>query len=330
MGKCAVSWCCRPRLARGYCSTHYARMRRTGDPLNGETEETKNKGTKWTEEEKNEVLNFIKGLNGEPYSLNDLAKRVGRPRASVGGFISKSGLGDYKRKGAGRYRNKNGKAVKPPRFLGDAMALRAHQSAVKKNSLAENGHPRGMAGKKHSEATKKVISETSKSQWENKTKEQIITQGEKAVATKIAKYGTAAPAFKGGENMYTRAKGGRRQDLGDMYFRSRWEANYARYLNFLVKHKEISRWEYEPDTYWFDKIKRGVRSYTPDFKVFSKEGRFEYHEVKGWMDDKSKTKLKRMLKYYPEHKIIIIGPKEYYSIAKIKRMIDNWEECGRC
>ncbi len=58
---------------------------------------------------------------------------------------------------------------------------------------------------------------------------------------------------------------GRAPDLGDTYFRSRWERNWARYLNFLVQHGEITGWEYEPKTFWFHKIKRGTRSYKPDF-----------------------------------------------------------------
>lgn len=43
-----------------------------------------------------------------------------------------------------------------------------------------------------------------------------------------------------------RSKGGIRPDLG-RYFRSAWEANIARYLNFLQKHGEIESWEYESE-----------------------------------------------------------------------------------
>ena len=59
---------------------------------------------------------------------------------------------------------------------------------------------------------------------------------------------------------------------------------------------EILKWEYEPETFWFEKIKRGVRTYTPDFKVTEKDGSIIFHEVKGYMDARSKTKLKRMKK----------------------------------
>ncbi len=104
---------------------------------------------------------------------------------------------------------------------------------------------------------------------------------------------------------------------GTMYFRSKWEANYALYLDFLVKIKKIKEWQYEPDVFVFEKINFGTRSYRPDFKIFNYDKSFEYHEVKGYMDSKSKTKLRRMAKYYPEVKIILID-REYYEQLKRK------------
>jgi len=103
---------------------------------------------------------------------------------------------------------------------------------------------------------------------------------------------------------------------GTMYFRSRWEANYALYLDFLIKLGEIEKWDYEVDVFVFEQIQFGTRSYRPDFKVFTKDGNFEYHEVKGYMDSKSKTKLKRMAKYHPDVKIILIDAKYYNDIKK--------------
>lgn len=123
-----------------------------------------------------------------------------------------------------------------------------------------------------------------------------------------------------------RSNGGKRADLNGRYFRSSWEANYARYLNWLVSIGTIARWEYEVDTFEFKTIKRGTRFYTPDFKVHHHDGTTEYHEVKGWMDRKSATKLKRMAKYYPGVKIIVIDKKQYRAIAaKISTTVPNWE-----
>lgn len=111
---------------------------------------------------------------------------------------------------------------------------------------------------------------------------------------------------------------------GTQYFRSKWEANYALYLDFLVQNKEIKDWSYEEDTFIFHQIQLGTRSYRPDFKVFNHDNSFEYHEVKGYMDSKSKTKLKRMIKYYPEIKIILIDREPYYDILKKLKGIINF------
>ncbi|RLD18718.1 MAG: hypothetical protein DRI69_09825 [Bacteroidetes bacterium] len=126
---------------------------------------------------------------------------------------------------------------------------------------------------------------------------------------------------------YGHVKQGRRADLGDTFFRSGWEANFARYLNFLQDAGDIHHWEYEPETFWFEAIKRGVRSYKPDFKVWDTEDSDPYfYEVKGWMDARSKTKLKRMAKYHPEVKVILFGRKEYNSLKKsLSSIIPNWE-----
>ena len=141
----------------------------------------------------------------------------------------------------------------------------------------------------------------------------------------MAKYGTYAPSFRNTTNAYSRAKGGKREDLGGMYFRSRWEANYARYLNWLKEQGEIKNWEYEPETFVFHGATRGALSYTPDFVITEKDGAVVYHEVKGWMDSKSKTKLKRMEKFYPEIKITVIDEPAYNAIKKFSALIPEWE-----
>ena len=123
-----------------------------------------------------------------------------------------------------------------------------------------------------------------------------------------------------------RSKIGKREDLDNQFFRSSWEANYARYLNWLLSIDEIQSWDYEPDTFEFHEIKRGTRFYTPDFKVTENNGQVIYHEVKGWMDPKSKTKLKRMAKYYPDVKLILIDKDAYYALARdVSSFIPNWE-----
>jgi len=116
-----------------------------------------------------------------------------------------------------------------------------------------------------------------------------------------------------------RGRGGRRADLGDRYFRSRYEANYARYLNWAK-----IPWEYENKTFWFEGIQKGNRSYTPDFWLPSKN---VYNEVKGWMDPASKTKLDRMKRYFPEIKVIVIGADWFREAERqhLCSMIPGWE-----
>lgn len=123
--------------------------------------------------------------------------------------------------------------------------------------------------------------------------------------------------------------GGRRADLGDQYFRSLWEANWARYLTFLCNLKAIHSWRYEPRTFEFP-VKRGTRFYTPDFEVVENDGEIAYEEVKGYMDSKSATQLKRMAQYYPNVRIRIIDQKCYRSIARqMRRSIPGWETTTR-
>lgn len=123
-----------------------------------------------------------------------------------------------------------------------------------------------------------------------------------------------------------RGKGGFREDLG-IYLRSTWEANYARYLDFLLKAGEIRSWEYEAETFEFNGIKRGNRFYTPDFKVINRDGSTEYHEVKGWMDPRSATKLKRMAHFYPEIKIVLVDQKQMLSIHRTAgNLMPKWEK----
>lgn len=90
------------------------------------------------------------------------------------------------------------------------------------------------------------------------------------------------------------------------YLKSSWELKYAEYLDSQLVDGKIAKWEYEPDVFWFERIKRGVRSYTPDFKVEYLDGKVKYHEVKGYLDSKSKTKLNRMRIYHPDVDMVLV------------------------
>ncbi|WP_353540374.1 hypothetical protein [Deinococcus xinjiangensis] len=109
------------------------------------------------------------------------------------------------------------------------------------------------------------------------------------------------------------------------YFRSKWEANYAHYLEWRCLRGEILKWEYEVDLFVFHEVQSGNRVYKPDFKVWTSETEFYYDEVKGWNDPGSKTRLRRMAKYYPEVTVNLIDGPVYHEIKnKLGHVIPGW------
>ena len=221
---------------------------------------------------------------------------------------------------------------------------RRENTMVGKNPNSRNGwkkgenHP-GMIGKNHSQKTKIKMSETqfnnpirywlgkkrpdmskwSKEMWKNPN--HIVNS--KDYRQKISdRMSTTAYKLLNGDRLYNSRGNCGWYKIGNKehFFRSSWEVNYARYLEWLFSNNEILKWEYEPETFWFKDIMRGARSYKPDFKIYNNNGTFEYHEVKGWMDPGSKTKIKRMAKYYPSAKLIIIDDSSYKNIKKFERM----------
>lgn len=110
------------------------------------------------------------------------------------------------------------------------------------------------------------------------------------------------------------------------YWRSKWERQYAKYLQWSKRRGDIKDWDFECETFWFLEIKRGTRSYLPDFMVTLNDGTIEYHEVKGYMDPKSKTKIKRMAKYYPEITLKIIDAKWFKANKNLALIIKGWND----
>lgn len=259
----------------------------------------------WTDEEVAVLRDWYTEHKGKAMDLDALAEKLGRPRTSVCKKAGDLGLTNNKRP--------------------MSEDQRATMSVTQKRWLQENEHPRGFGGHKHGEESRRKMSAASLAHQAIVTPEEIRARVDKAIRTKIERYGTGGGARTSG-NPFSRTKSGKRPDLNDQFFRSRWEANYARFLNFLIRQGKIDRWEYEPDTFVFHGMVRGAISYTPDFKVFALDGSYEYHEVKGWMDGPSKTRLKRMAKFYPDEKVVVIGQKEYTQLERtIAGAIPNWE-----
>ena len=112
----------------------------------------------------------------------------------------------------------------------------------------------------------------------------------------------------------------------EIYFRSRWEYNYALYLEYIKTKGLIKEWEYESTRFVFEKIKRGTTSYLPDFTVTRNDNTQYYIEIKGWMYASGATKLKRMAKYYPDVELFLID-KDKYKIfqQKWQHKLNDWE-----
>ena len=154
------------------------------------------------------------------------------------------------------------------------------------------------------------------------TKRRAIAR--KAAETRVEKYGTGNPNTLNVTNAYSRAKRGFREDIG-MYVRSSWEANYARYLGLLMAQGKVMAWEYEPKTFRFEGVKRGPYTYCPDFHVMYADGHWEWHEVKGYFDPKSRSKVKRFKKFFPGEVFVLIDAKAYKAISEWSAMIPGWE-----
>ena len=110
------------------------------------------------------------------------------------------------------------------------------------------------------------------------------------------------------------------------YYRSKMELNFAYYLEWLKSRGLIKDWQHESETFWFLSIKRGVRSYLPDFKVTNNDDSIVYKEVKGYMDSRSLVKIKRFNKFYPQFTLEVIRTKHMNAIDRqVGAMIPGWE-----
>ena len=250
--------------------------------------------TQWTTAETSLLRQYyqVAGKTGL-INLIKLAEILGRDKANVCRKAVELGLE------TSMYR-KGVKQPKQARFPGLDLSI----------YRTNNPHPKGMLGKHHSEEAKKRIGAASliSESWKNRPP---MTQERRQQVS------LQSIALNKSGNGYSRTKKGW-EVIGEKryFFKSAWEVNYANYLEFLKKAHHIADWLYEPETFWFEKIRRGVRSYTPDFKVTYPDGTIEYHEVKGWMDAKSKTKLARMKTYHKSIKMVLVDEEQYRALKR--------------
>lgn len=226
----------------------------------------------------------------------------------------------------GRKRPEHSKWLKEHRDLYNPSTIFNQETRNKISIGVKNAHKKGKYrhvvknGRVASAETKSKMSLSIKAKWADPTSKFNSREFRQKKSDIMKVLSQNRPAF----TMYSRAKMGWEEINGHKYFfRSSWEKIYAEYLQFLKDRKEIVEWLYEPQVFWFEKIKRGVRSYKPDFKVINNNGTEEFHEVKGYMDNKSKTKIKRMAIYYPKVKLIVIDKYAFKEIQKWEKLFNK-------
>lgn len=90
------------------------------------------------------------------------------------------------------------------------------------------------------------------------------------------------------------------------YFRSKLEQRWAEYLEFLKRTGAIYDWAYESTKFEFEKVRSGTPFYTPDFEVWDDENTRCFHETKGHLEQKDLTKFRRLQKYHPDVRLVLV------------------------
>jgi len=265
----------------------------------------------WTETDLEVLELYYAASDPSTFSLRDAAKVLGRTEAAIALKASKMGYTMPRGKRVFSSAHKENIAVaQTERMKNPVEREKLRQHAIQGH--AKYGHPRGMLGKHHGQAAKDAISAY------HTGKKIPRERVEKAMRTKAAN-GTLFPPRLG-----CSWKAGWVEIGGQKFYaRSRWEANYGRYLEWLKTQGQIKAWRHEPTTFWFPNIKRGCVSYLPDFEVTANG--IEFHEVKGWMDSRSKTKIRRMAKYHPQVVLKVIDGPKYKALAKqVSGIVPDW------
>ncbi len=113
---------------------------------------------------------------------------------------------------------------------------------------------------------------------------------------------------------------------GELYTRSRAEANWARWLQFHRDRGDVREWWYEPMIFEFEPIRHGTTRYTPDFLVLHPDRSHHWEELKGWKKPTGETALKRMALYHPEVELRVISWEQFRAIERqVSGFVPGWE-----
>lgn len=267
----------------------------------------------FTNEEKKQIEDFYK-KNLDIIDLECFANKLGRGKTSISRYARKMGLTTYGRHFSQKSKEKLKSSLEKYRKTDGYLHHVKNEQKELLTYYARNQHPHGMLGKHHSKETCEQLSKSHFELSANMSKEEKHIIAMKAVETKRKNGGFCTTS-----NAYSRCKGGIRDDL-NQYFRSAWEANVARVLNYLN-----IEWKYEYKRFNFENEIEGVLSYQPDFYLPTIN---KWIEVKGWMDEKSKKRLDLFKKYYPKENenLYLVDASVYKEIEqKYSSLIKNWE-----
>lgn len=253
-------------------------------------------------------LGKIRALYGSGFKKGDgklqsLCEELGFTKSKVCGQAKKMGL-------TNRHRNGDDS-------IGTVISARM------KSHWSANDHPRGALGLKHSDSAKSAVSEAHKKRFDGMSATERTAHSDKGMKTKIERYGrVGATTPRGKWKAEWVELGGKR-----LFSRSRWESNYARYLEFLKVRGDIVDWHHEPKVFIFEGVPDAPKNYLPDFSVEHHGGQLEYHEVKGWMCPRSVKTIERMATFHPEITLEVFDGKWFLqNSALFSEIIPGWEK----
>lgn len=231
-------------------------------------------------------------------------------------------LADHSKRLTGRKRPEQAAVINALRETGVLVTTedgkRRIAEAARKR-FAEGGHPRGALGHKHTAEASAVMSAKGRARAAAMQPDERRRLTERQVQGKRDK-GIPIASPRGSWKAAWRDVGAQR-----CYFRSRWEANYARHLEALREAGHVIAWEHEPRAFAFAGLESGPVSYLPDFRVVLASGQTEWHEVKGWMDDRSRQAIALMAQQYPAERLVVIDGKQYRQIEAASKHLPGWE-----
>lgn len=249
-----------------------------------------NKINYWTEKDDVILLENYAKFKAENM-LSELAKSLGRTKSFICKKAKKLGLTDKNRKNV-------------------SDKVREKLSISTKKWISEKGHPKGYLGHEHDAETREKLSQKCKAAWANPTSvfnsDEFRQQRSDILHRK---------KISGKYQVYSRT-GTHSVEIGgkNYIFKSSWEVEIARNLQRLYEESAISEWNYENKHFVFEDVKRGIRSFCPDFEVIKRNGDKLYIEVKGWKMPSAMKRIKMFRERYYDVEFYLLDEKEYGKI----------------